>query len=255
MVQSNTVTVEVSTIATALSISAWVTDDTIAIEGFLTRVDTGEGIADRVIIIYITYPNGLMAFWEFARTEINGRYFYQIPIEIYGTFAIYSEFPAVDPYSGCISPTVYLDVPPPVLIPTALSVAARSVMVNAMHMVRITGFLTRPDTGEGVGGKYVTVHITFPDGSTQDTKDLTYAPDGHYGFDVQIAGRYGTWTIYSDFPGDETYAGCEESVPLKTERVEPLCPQCKQILSIDNPSQGKIIKCSVCNSVLELVLV
>lgn len=95
--------------------------------------------------------------------------------------------------------------------------------------IAIFGQLTRVDTGEGLSDKRVEIYVTDPTGQNVSLFVMTmfqaipgdsgFAEHGVYSLyltevNLGIPLIDGNWTIQTEFLGDDTYAGCDEKIPL-----------------------------------------
>jgi hypothetical protein len=205
MVKSTTVTVT-ATAATTLTITCAPTSGylplTVAVSGILKN-PAGAGIPNEKIDLYIQGT-----FIGSVNTKSDGSYSLSVSITVAGTFTFQTQF-AGDAglgYDACSSPTVSVTA---TLQPTSISISVSPTSGTAPFTVSIAGML-KDNSGFGLGSKEIDLYVN-------GTKTATTATDssGNYSFSLSITSA-GSYTIQTQFPGDATYAGCEQTGRVTT---------------------------------------
>ena len=112
-------------------------------------------------------------------------------------------------------------------INTSLSISLSKTSGAPLDWIKITGKLTRDDTGAGLGGKTVTLWV-----NGIKEKSTTTASDGSYKFDWKCP-EEGRYDIYTHFDGDVTFWPCDS--PLRTFTASKLSTS----ITIDvSPTRG-----------------
>lgn len=202
-------------IGTTLSISCTkervAPDEMFDISGYLKRIDTGAGIGYKMVGLYKKEPGETdFSFYYETGTYPNGLYIfgYQRFTPV-GVYEFYTRFEGDAEFEGCESDVLRIEVKVPVGIETALSISVDRERALVGEEVRISGRLVRIDTGAGVPFKEIRLYRKRP-GATEFTWHgrTSTDSDGDYWFTPYLEWE-GDYEFYTEFLGDEEYAGCE----------------------------------------------